>query len=147
MGALSYMIWVKVDVRQISFYLIFTEDSWHFRLVSCLQRSLLNVNRFINHVNLLYHNELVHIHCLEWNKVSCNQRALVSYPHNQTFTISFLCTCTHLPKCLNLFFLIFQRSFPSVVNLWAFSVAFRKNVFLTQSRQPLNDVGLDRTDL
>ena len=36
-------------------------DSWYFRLVSCLW----NENQFVNHVNLLYQNELVHVHCMD----------------------------------------------------------------------------------
>ena len=39
-------------------------DSWYFRLVSCLQRSLWNKKHFVNRVNLLYQNKLVHFHCL-----------------------------------------------------------------------------------
>ena len=38
-------------------------------------RSLWNENQF---VNLLRKNQLVHVHCLEGIKVSCNQCALVS---------------------------------------------------------------------
>ena len=45
----------------------------YFRLVSCLQRSLWNENQFVNRVNLLCQNWLVHALCLERNQVSCNQ--------------------------------------------------------------------------
>lgn len=43
-------------------------------LVSCLQRSLWNENQI---VNLLYENQFVHVHCLEWKSIlqpesSCN---------------------------------------------------------------------------
>ena len=44
-------------------------DSWYFRLVSSLQRSLWNENHF---GNLLCENQLYQVHCLEWNKVSCH---------------------------------------------------------------------------
>ena len=42
-------------------------DSWYFRLVYSLQRSQWNANQFVN-----LFNQLVHVHCLEWNKVSCS---------------------------------------------------------------------------
>ena len=53
-------------------------DSWYFRLVSSLQRSLWNKKQFVNHVNQLYQNELLHVNWLGWNKVSCNQKELLS---------------------------------------------------------------------
>ena len=33
-------------------------------------RRLWNENQFVNHVNKLHQNDLVHVHCMEWNKVS-----------------------------------------------------------------------------
>ena len=48
-------------------------DSWYFKLVASLQRSQWNENRFENYVNLLHENQLVHLHCLEQNKIICNQ--------------------------------------------------------------------------
>ena len=56
---------------------------WHIKRETSLQRSLWKENKFVNHVNLLNENQWVHVHRLEWNKVSCNQRALVTCPHNQ----------------------------------------------------------------
>ena len=49
---------------------------WYFWLVSCLQRSLWNGKQFANMFN---QNHLDHVHYLEWNKVYCNQRALVTF--------------------------------------------------------------------
>ena len=40
-------------------------DSWYFRLVSNLKRSLRNEKQFLYHVDRLCGNQLVHVHCLE----------------------------------------------------------------------------------
>ena len=83
--------WIKVFSRHTSFMgNILNCLTWQVLVVmlwlvivgfsnySCLQRSLWNENQLINHVNMLYQSESVYFHCLEWNKVSCNQRALVT---------------------------------------------------------------------
>ena len=60
-------------------------DSWYFRVVSSLQKSM----EWKPVANLLYQNVLVHVHFLEWNKVYCNQKALVtslsSQPNHSKF--------------------------------------------------------------
>ena len=45
-------------------YLV-TGDSWYVRLLSNLQGSLRNESKFVNHLNFLYENELVGVHCLQ----------------------------------------------------------------------------------
>ena len=68
-------------------------DSLYFRLVFCLQRSLWNEKQFVNNVNQLYKNQLLHVHCLEWNWVSCNQKTLVTSPHYYRIWWHFCETC------------------------------------------------------
>ena len=77
----------------------FCGENWYFRLICCLQRSLCNENQFANQY---YKNELVHVHCFEWNKVSCYQRTLVNV--NQTLWTDVL---------------IFAKTGVTSISIWA----------------------------